>query len=268
MGIAKQLQSIETGFKIVASFPEWRHTAIVLGESDPEGCAACSAKNNPQNSYRNGPLYASYTAEALSRTMALATREHVNLLGSVTWAFEFEDQPPFEGFRELATNGIDKPVLNAFRAFGLLSNERVQANSSAALSTEDVVASGVRAQPDVNVIATRKDHEVELLVWNFHDDDVPAAASPIELTVSGLPENSKRVLIEQFQIDSNHSNAFTAWKNMGSPQSLFSSQRDELERAGQLQQVTSPAWSSVKVGTVSVRFALDRQALRFIRITW
>ena len=137
-----------------------------------------------------------------------------------------------------------------------------------ALSTDDVVAAGVRAQPDINVIATRKDHEVEILVWNYHDDDLPAAASPIDLTVSGLPANSNRALLEHFQIDSNHSNAFTAWKKMGSPQSLFSSQRDELERAGQLQQVTSPAWSSVKDGTVSVRFALDRQALRFIRITW
>ena len=44
MGIARQLESIEQGFKIVMSFPEWRHTPIVLGESDPEGCAACSAK--------------------------------------------------------------------------------------------------------------------------------------------------------------------------------------------------------------------------------
>ena len=56
MGIARQLSAIEQGFQIVASFPEWRRTPIVLGESDPEGCAACSARNNPQNSYRNGPF--------------------------------------------------------------------------------------------------------------------------------------------------------------------------------------------------------------------
>jgi len=115
MGIAHQLTAIEQGFKIVASFPEWRDTPIVLGESDPEGCAACSAKTNPQNSYRNGPLYAAYTAEVLNNILAMARAEHINFLGAVTWAFEFEDQPPFEGFRELATNGIDKPVLNAFR---------------------------------------------------------------------------------------------------------------------------------------------------------
>ena len=132
MGIARQLGAIEQGFQIVASFPEYRRTPIILGESDPEGCAACSARSNPQNSYRNGPLYAVYTAETLNKIFFLANREHINFLGAVTWAFEFEDQPYFEGFRTLATNGVDKPVLNAFRMFGLLGNERVKATSSGA----------------------------------------------------------------------------------------------------------------------------------------
>ena len=82
MGIARQLASIEQGFKIVASFPEWRGTPIVLGESDPEGCAACSAKDNPQNSYRNGPLYAAYTAEALGRTIVLAERLRTSIFSA------------------------------------------------------------------------------------------------------------------------------------------------------------------------------------------
>ncbi|HEX8765253.1 MAG TPA: hypothetical protein VF740_08835, partial [Candidatus Acidoferrum sp.] len=72
MGIARQLVSIQAGFKIVSSFKEWRNTPIILGESDPEGCAACSMRNNPQNSYRNGPLYATYEAEILFHTLALA----------------------------------------------------------------------------------------------------------------------------------------------------------------------------------------------------
>ena len=65
MGVAAQLSSIEQGFRIVSSFPEWRDTPVILGESDPEGCAACSAQQHPENSYRNGPLYAAYTAEVL-----------------------------------------------------------------------------------------------------------------------------------------------------------------------------------------------------------
>ena len=198
MGIARQLNAIEEGFRIVASFPEWRNTPIVLGESDPEGCAACSAKQNPQNSYRNGSLYAVYTTEVLDRIYEMAGTQHINFLGAVTWAFEFENQPPFEGFRELATNGVDKPVLNAFRMFGLLGSERLKATSSGSLSTQDVVRDGVRGQPDINVIASRKEKGMEALIWNYHDDDVVAPATDIDLEVDGLPAAATRVLIGTF----------------------------------------------------------------------
>src|SRR5690349_5176452 len=233
MGISRQLASIQAGFRIVSSFNEWRNTPIILGESDPEGCAACSARNNPHNSYRNGPLYAAYEAEAFFHTIALARMEHANLLGSVTWAFEFEDQPYFEGFRELATNGLDKPVLNAFRMYGLLGRERVKLTSSDALSSEDVVRDGVRAHPEINAIATGRDHEIEILLWNYHDEDVPVSASLIELTVTGLTSASTRGLLEHFRIDSSHSNSFAAWSQMGSPQSPSPEQQEKLQAAGQ-----------------------------------
>jgi len=268
MGLARQLAAIEQGFQIVASFPEWRHTPIILGESDPEGCAACSARNNPQNSYRNGPLYAAYTAETLNNILFLASRERINFLGAVTWAFEFEDQPYFEGFRTLATNGVDKPVLNTFRMLGLLGNQRVNATSSGALRSEDVIRDGVRGQPDISVIATRKEHEAEILIWNYHDDDLPAAATPIDLLVSGLPTKTSHGLLEHFRIDVGHSNAFTVWKDLGSPQSPTDEQYEQLQRAGQLQLLTSPAWMPINQGAAHLEFALPRQGLSLIRISW
>jgi len=268
MGIARQLAAIERGFQIVASFPEWRGTPIILGESDPEGCAACSARSNPQNSYRNGPLYAAYTAETLNNIFFLASRERINFMGAVTWAFEFEGQPYFEGFRTLATNGIDKPVLNIFRMFGLLGSDRVSAVSSGALPSEEVVRDGVRGRPDINVIAARKGHEVEILIWNYHDDDLPAAATSIDLAVSGFPAKTSRGLVEHFRIDSTHSNAFTAWKEMGSPQSPATGQYEQLDRAGQLQLLTSPAWLLITQGTAHLQLTLPRQGISLIRIVW
>jgi xylan 1,4-beta-xylosidase len=268
MGIARQLNAIKNGFQIVGTFPEWRQTPIVLGESDPEGCAACSAQQNPQNAYRNGELFASYTAEALHSIYALASSEHVNFLGAVTWSFEFEDQPYFAGFRELASNGLDKPVLNAFRMFGMLGGERVQVTSSAALSTDDLVLNGVRGQPDINAIATRSDHEIQILIWNYHDDDLPAAAAPIDLTIEGLPPDAKRALSEHFRIDAHHSNSFTAWKEMGSPQPPSPVQHQQLQDAGQLQLLGSPAWITLDKGTANLQFDLPRQGLSLIRIAW
>ena len=268
MGIARQLASIQEGFRIVESFPEWRHTPIVLGESDPEGCAACSAKDNPQNSYRNGPLYAAYTAEVLDRIYALSESEHVNFLGAVTWAFEFEDQPPFEGFRELATAGFDKSVLNAFRMFGLLGRERIKATSSRAISTEEVVRDGVRRQADINVIATRTDHEVDVLIWNYHDDDVAAPPASIDLTVEGLAASATHGVFEHSRIDSNHSNAFTAWREMGSPPAPSPIQSGQLEKEGQLQLLSSPERIPIEKGSVHLKFALQRQGLSLVRLAW
>ncbi|HTC42977.1 MAG TPA: hypothetical protein VK703_15480 [Candidatus Acidoferrales bacterium] len=268
MGVARQLTSIKNGFQIVASFPEWRETPIVLGESDPEGCAACSAQENPQNAYRNGELFASYTAEAMHNIYALAGSEHINFLGAVTWSFEFEDQPYFAGFRELASNGLDKPVLNAFRMFGMLADERVQTASSAAISTTDVVLNGVRAQPDINAVATRRDHELQILIWNYHDDDLPAPTAPIDLMFEGLPPDAQKALIEHFRIDAHHSNSFTAWKQMGSPQSPSPIQYERLQDAGQLQLLTSPAWISLDHGAGHLQFGLPRQGLSLIRIAW
>jgi xylan 1,4-beta-xylosidase len=268
MGIAHQLASIEQGFKIVTSFPEWRHTPIILGESDPEGCAACSARTNPQNAYRNGALYASYTAETLSVIYDLARREQINFAGAVTWSFEFEDQLYFEGYRELATNGLDKPVLNTFRMFGLLGTERVKSSSSAALPAEEVLRAGVRGQPDINTIATRKDHEIEILIWNYHDADLSADAAKIELSVEGLPANVSRALLEHFRMDADHSNAFTAWKQMGSPQTPSAHQHEQLESAGQLQLLESPSFLAVESGTAHLRFTLPRQGLSLVRIGW
>ena len=268
MGVARQLESIEQGFKIVGSFPEWRNTPIILGESDPEGCAACSANTNPQNSYRNGPLYGAYTTEVLDRIYELARNEHVNFLGSVTWAFEFEDQPPFEGFRELATNGIDKPVLNAFRMFGLLGSERLRATSSAALATEDVLRAGVRKEPDVNVIASRREHEVEALIWNYHDEDVSGPPADIDLALDGLPSELTRAVVEHFRIDSTHSNAFAAWKEMGSPQSLSAAQYEELQKEGQLQLLMSPEAVRVQKGSVHLHFSLPRESMSLVRLAW
>jgi xylan 1,4-beta-xylosidase len=268
MGLAAQLKAIDQGFKTVSSFPEWRETPIILGEWDPEGCAACSAEKNPQNGYRNGALYASYTAEAFSQTLALAARAGVNLKGALTWAFEFEDQPYFAGYRELASNGLDKPVLNAFRMFGLLGGERVSATSSAALDIDQILRDGVRSGPDVPVIATRSQHGIQALVWNYDDDDLPASPVSVEVTISGLPADKNRALLQHFRIDPDHSNAFTAWKQMGSPQSPTPEQYRELESAGQLQLLSSPQWIRIQGGAARMNFELPRQGLSLIKIEW
>jgi xylan 1,4-beta-xylosidase len=268
MGMSNQLSAIDRGFKIVANFPEWRKTPIIMGEWDPEGCAACTAKDNPQNGYRNGPLYAAYTALAYKSTVDLAKDDGVNLAGNVTWAFQFDDQPYFEGLRELATNGIDKPVLNSFRMLGLLGTTRLPVKNQQAISASQIEVAGVRAQPDVDAIATRKDREVDVLLFNYHDDDLAAPSSSIHLAVSGLPVGAKRALVETFRVDATHSDSFSMWQSIGSPQQPTPEQYRQLEAAGQLQLDGSPAWKELDLDRVQLALDLPRQGLALVRVSW
>ncbi len=268
MGMSNQLSAIDGGFKIVASFPEWRKTPIIMGEWDPEGCAACTAKDNPQNGYRNGPLYATYTALAYKSTVDLAKEDGVNLAGVVTWAFQFDDQPYFEGLREVATNGVDKPVLNAFRMLGLLGATRLSVKNQKAVSATQIEAAGVRTQPDIDAIATGKEREIDVLLFNYHDDDLTGPSSPVRLTIAGLPQGTKRVLVETFRVDATHSNSFTEWKTIGSPQQPTADQYRQLEAAGQLQLDGSPLWKEVDPDGLHAALDLPRQGLALLRISW
>jgi xylan 1,4-beta-xylosidase len=81
MGIDAQLKTIEAGFKKITAIPELKSKPVILGESDPEGCAACRGE---QLGYRNGTMYSSYTAAVFARKHLLADRYGVNLEGAVT----------------------------------------------------------------------------------------------------------------------------------------------------------------------------------------
>jgi xylan 1,4-beta-xylosidase len=268
MGIAKNMTDVSRGMEIVASFPQFKRLPIILSESDPEGCAACSARVYPQNAYRNGTLYPTYTAVALSNIFKLADLHGANIEGMMTWAFEFEDQPWFDGFRSLATNGVDKPVLNVFRMAGLMRGDRVKVESSSAVSWETILKEGVRGKPDVNALATRAEREMAMMIWNYHDDDLPAPDSPVRLAVSGIPSNLKRVLVRHYRIDQEHSNAYTLWKRMGSPQNPTPEQYAQLEAAGQLSLLTSPEWANVTGGRIEMSFSLPRHAVSLIHVSW
>jgi xylan 1,4-beta-xylosidase len=261
MSIATQLRAVERGMKVIASYPQWKNTPIILGESDPEGCGACLSA---QNGYRNGPLYGASVTEATMRTYELARKYGLTVQGAVTWAFEFEDQPAFASLRALATDGVDKPVLNAFRLMGKLKGEWIETESDGALPLDRVVAMSVPEVPDVNAVATRVGKEVDVLVWNYHDADVAVPDTQVQVEVDGL--RGVRVLESEFRMDSTHSNAYRVWEQMGSPARPNAEQLKRLEKAGQLEETVSGRSVAVKDGKAPIEMALPRQGVVLIRL--
>jgi xylan 1,4-beta-xylosidase len=190
----------------------------------------------------------------------------VRLEGALTWAFTFVDQPWFAGYRQLATNGIDLPVLNVFRLFERLGSTRVAASSSAELPLSRIVSDGVRGAPDVGVLATRaQDGRIDILLWHYHDDDVPGPAAEVHLLLTGLLAH--RVLRARvWRVDAEDGNAFSAWKSMGSPSRPTSSQIDRLERASRMNQRSITLASHGDAGSATLDTRLPRQSVELIEV--
>jgi xylan 1,4-beta-xylosidase len=265
MGVANQLRDMNSAFRIIASFPELKGKPIVIGESDPDGCAACQ---NEQFGYRNRPVYACYTAECLARELELANQYGVNLEGALTWAFEFEDQPPFAGFRTLASDGIDLPIFNVFRMFSRMDGQQLAVASDHAVPLDSILKGGVRGPADVSALASRESNRLCLLVWHYHDDDTPGPAADITLTVDGLPAKIANAQIRHFRIDAEHSDAFTVWQRIGSPLQPTAKQFAELAKAGQLTELEPSKNIRFRNGRTILHLNLPREAVSLLVMEW
>lgn len=261
MGIANQLQAIDKGFGIIASYPELKNKPIVIGESDPDGCAACQGS---QLGYRNTTMFSSYTAAVFPRKYELADKYGVNLEGALTWAFEFEDQSYFAGFRVLASNGINLPVMNVFRMFSKMKGSRIKVESDGEIPLETMMKEGVRSHPDVSAFASVDKNKMYVFVWHYHDDDVAGVDADINLKLDNFPVKSGKLRMQQYRIDANYSNAFTVWQKMGSPQKPSVQQYLELEKAGQLAEMNSMEQVSVKNSSANLHLNLPRQAVSLL----
>ena len=266
LGIYSQLKAIDSGFKKIAAIPELKTKPIVIGESDPDGCAACQG---PQLGYRAGTMYSSYTAASFARKYMLADQYGVNLEGAVTWAFEFEDQPYFAGQRVLATNGIDLPVLNVFRMFSQMSGQRMATKSSNEIPLETMIRDSVRSAPDVAALTSLDGKKLCILVWHYHDDDLPGPDALVEVTLSNLPITNGTAKLTCYQIDQTHSNAYAEWQRLGALGAPDEKQYEQMRKASQLATVAdAPTTVSIADSSAKLQIIIPRQAVSLLVLEW
>jgi xylan 1,4-beta-xylosidase len=265
MGMQNQLSTINESLKIISSIPEVKNLPIIIGESDPEGCAACGMNTHPANAYRNGTMYSSYTAASLARIYDINDYYGTNIIGAVNWSFEFEDQPWFYGFRDLATNGVDKPVLNIFRMLGMMQGKRLMVNGNLDYNFKTICDSSVRGKrTDINVLASKNSNSIAILLWNYHDNDIQDYGSPVTVTVKNI--STKSAILYHYRIDKNHSNSYEVWKKMESPQHPTSEQIKELEKSGQLEMLNEPTSIKIEDNQFRIEMQLPRQAVSLLKL--
>lgn len=266
MNMTPQLRDVARGFETVSS-SSFARLPVLITECDPEGCAACGMSTNRENAYRNGTMYSSYTAASFARVFELAERRKVNLEGLMSWSFEFEGQRWFDGFRDLATNGVDKPVLNVFRMYGMMHGDRLKVLNENEIPLDSLLKHRVRgATPDVHALAVGDETSASVMVWHYDDTDVPAKPAHVRLVLRNIP--AQRILLHHYRIDADHSNAYERWKQMGSPQNVDEAQYRQLEYAGHLALLRSPQWVTIQNGEAVFDFLLPRQGISLLSLQY
>jgi xylan 1,4-beta-xylosidase len=131
-----------------------------------------------------------------------------------------------------------------------------------------MLKSGVRGKADVDGLAARGGRQVTVLLWNYQDDEASAAELPVQLIIAGLPTGASRILVKHYRIDQSHSNSYTVWKTMASPQSPTAEQSQSLKAAGQLQLLESPRWIESKEGAVRLDFPMPGESVSLVELSW
>jgi xylan 1,4-beta-xylosidase len=149
---------------------------------------------------------------------------------------------------------------------GQMGGDRVSVESSGAVPLETVRETGVRERADITALASRQERSMAILVWNYHDDDLPAPDAEIALTINGVPASTVKLV--HYRVDHDRSNTYEAWKKMGSPQPPSAQQLAALEKAGALHEMWPPRTFTATKSEVAVTFPLPRQGVSLVKLAW
>ena len=87
------------------------------------------------------------------------------------------------------------------------------------------------------------------------------------MTMDGLPAG--RATVSHFRIDDTHSNSYSAWMKMGSPQKPTPAQYAELEKASELEPLRPARQATIgRDGRLTETFDLPRKSVSLVKVTW
>ena len=259
--------NVAVSLNVAADFPEFAGREVMITECDPDGWAAGTVRDNANLFYRNSEYYASYVACTVNKLIDLRATNNLRIDGMLTWAFEFEGRDYFEGFRTLSTNGIDKAVLNVFRMLAKLGGARLQLESNAA---RDPLAQGGGDSEDMpsdiaGIAAINESEAIQVFLSSHHDDWDVKGTTEVSVRLTGLPVDQSYGVAYSLVADG-HSNAYSAWLQMGQPQSPTEVQLQELQQAAKLKTERLSTVQSVN-GECEVKVTLPVHSVCLLQFT-
>jgi len=266
----KMLFDLRTFNRTIAEYEQYQNVPAIVDECDAAVPAHFGRYDNPNYEFQNTEYYPVFQVKLMKKILDLNAAETVKVEQATSWSFYFEGERYFEGTRSFLTaGGIEKPFLNAYRMMSRLGNRRIGVTSDAAWSISELDATdGSSMREEVDALATRGDDgSVAVLVWRHTDDQyqTDTAETFVNVAVSGLGEGT--YTLNHYRIDMNHSNSYTIWRSLGSPQDPTETELAEIKRRQRLEELEPATTMQSTSGELSVDTSLPLPAASLLMFT-
>jgi xylan 1,4-beta-xylosidase len=124
----------------------------------------------------------------------------------------------------------------------------------------------VRPYPQVDALATCDGEDIQVLVWCQQADPNATGIREVNVTIEGLADDSS-FLLRHYRIDENHSNAYTAWKKLGSPEWPGEEQIAAMKKQEHLERLTPDTLQRATNGRLCLSFELPVHGVSLLVLT-
>ena len=236
-------------------FPQLRKMPIHVEEWGETSNGTTGVAAKPTADIRNSQYGAAYLAAWVERHIRIRTENDRKIGGFTFCASGYEKiaDHDFMGYRTLDTkSGFHKPILNGYKLLNKLDAELI------AVRTEE--------NKNITTFATRDKHRICVVVVNYQH------VKPFNDGLTNLVSlqikshlGSGNVVLKHWRIDEKHSNAYTAFKEIGSPKQPDQTQIDAIKKRMDLELLEPPQRMESK-DSFDLKFDLPCNAVSLIEI--
>lgn len=244
--------------RVLKNYPHFCDLPMLLDECDMAVATNFGMYDFPQFEFNNTEYFPVFVVRMAKYLWDFIAEKKLPIQFFTTWAFYFEGKRFFEGNRALFTNeNIKKPIFTAFQLFERLGEIRLHCQ----IEPGQKAAPAYDSFPQVDALASREpDGAVDVLVWNF-DENQKSTAKQIALQLKNLPAETAQFSVQQYQIDPENSNSYTAWQSLGKPQDPTKEQLATIRQRENLEMVKEMAAVPVRRNQAEYGLTLPAQSV-------
>ena len=266
----KMLREVRAALDAVAAHPRFRDLPCIVDECDASVPAHWGVYDNANFAYRNTAYFPVFQCKLMKKLLDQSDRSGAHVDQATTWSFYFEGERFFEGTRSLFTaQGVEKPVLNAYRMLARMGDVRLAADSSHAWPLGRLDDGEAGMPEEIDALATFNGRDcVTVLVWRHADDQYLADTreTAVTLRIEHLPFAGNRVRLRHWRIDVRHSNSHTAWMTQGGPQDPSDAQLHAIKDRQGLELLEPEREEAIQDGSLVLRIPFPLPSVSLIEI--